>query len=136
MSSTRNAITRFILRAAVVASATPILLPAGCQRVQPTRPDRLNDAPLVVDEAMQIRDWNRSTAHYANGSVVAGSPRLVFEPKDDSRLNYAADPLIGVANFALIPFTYFYRPPFAAVEHHGAVVPPTHTAMPRQRVIE
>jgi hypothetical protein len=138
MFSTRNAMTRFLSRAAVVASATPLLLVAttGCQRVQRPRPDRLSDAPLVVDEAMQIRDWDRSTGYYANGATVAGAPRVRFEPSGDSAVNYAADPLIALGNFVLIPVTYFRTPPFTAVEHHGAIVPPTHTAMPQQRVIE
>ncbi|HEV2295395.1 MAG TPA: hypothetical protein VGR35_16210 [Tepidisphaeraceae bacterium] len=141
MFSTHNT-TRFFTRAAVVALATPFLvatlflLPTGCQRVHRGRPVALNDAPLIIDEAMQLRDWERSTAYYASGAVVAGATRVTFEPKYDNRYNYVADPLIGVANFALIPFTYFRTPPFTTVVYHGAIVPPTHTAMPEVRVIE
>lgn len=136
MSSTRNVITRFLSSAAAVALAIPFLLPTGCQRVQPNRPVALNDATLVVDEAMQIRDWDRETAYYASGAVVAGATRTTFEPKYDNRYNYAADPLIGVANIVVIPFTYFRTPPRTTVVHRGAIVPPTHTAMPEMRVIE
>jgi hypothetical protein len=137
MCSTRNcSLARLLhISAAVVASATPFLLMSGCQRVQAPRPDRLNDTPLLVDEAMQIRDYDRSTATYANGGTVAGSARLTFEPKDDSRLNYAADPAIGLANFVIIPFTYFGTPPFTKIEHHGAIVPPTYTAEPQPQII-
>ena len=117
MCSTPDSLRRFLhAGAAVVASATPFLLISGCQRVQAPRPDRL-------------------TAIYANGGTVAGSARLTFEPKDDSRLNYAADPAIGLANFVLIPFTYFDTPPFKKIEHHGAIVPPTYTAEPQPQVI-
>ena len=137
MSSTRNAVTRLLSRAAVVAFAAPFLLPStGCQRIPPNRPVELNEAPLIVDEAMEIRDWDRSTAYYANGNTVAGATRLTFQPRDDRRLNYAADPLIGVANFVIIPFTYFRTPPRTTVVHQGAIVPPTHTAMPPSRVVE
>ena len=138
MCSTRNVSSRLISRAAVVALATPfLLLPiTGCQRVRPPQPDRLNDAPLVIDEAMQIRDWDRSTAYYASGAVEAGSPRVTFEPKDDTRVNYVADPLIGLGNFVLIPFTYFSTKPFEPVVHRGTIIPPSHTATPETRVIE
>src|SRR5215204_4694264 len=107
MSSTRNTLTHLISRAAVVASATPFLfvVMTGCQRIPPNRPVALNDEPIVVDEAMEIRDWDRSTAYYGNGATVAGATRLTWEPKNDNRYNYAADSAIGVANFVVIPFT-------------------------------
>lgn len=119
----------------VLASAG-MVLSTGCQRIPPNRPAALNDEPLIVDEAMQIRDWDRSTAYYGNGNTHAGATRLTFEPKNDNRYNYAADPLIGVANIVLIPFTYFRTPARTMVIHQGAIVPPTHTAMPPTRVIE
>ncbi len=126
-----------LCRFVVGAVALPALLALGCQRVRTTpEPDALNDTPLIVDEAMQIRDWDRSTAFYPSGAVVAGSPRRTFEPRDDTRLNYAADPAIGLANFVILPFTYFSTPPFTKVPSRGAVVPPTHTAVPEVRVIE
>jgi hypothetical protein len=136
MFSTRDFLKRLLLSgAAVVASAVPLFLATGCQRIEPPAPDRLNDSPLIVDEAMQIRDWNRSVAYYGNGNTVAGSTRLTFEPKDDDRLNYAADPLIGLGNFVIIPFTYFYTPPFTKVEYQGAIVPPSHFAVPPPAVV-
>jgi len=136
MFSTRNAVKRLLVSgAAVVASVTPLFFSTGCQRVQPPQPDRLNDAPLLVDEAMQIRDWDRSTAYYANGNTVAGHTRLTFEPKDDNRLNYLADPAIGLGNFVIIPFTYFWDLPFSKVEYQGAIVPPSHYAVPPPVVV-
>ena len=136
MFSTRNASIRFLSRAAVVASATLFVVTTGCQRVQPNRPVALNDTPIVVDEAMQIRDWDRSTATYANGAVVAGAPRVTWEPKNDNRYNYVADPAIGVANIVTIPFTYIWIPWGQTVVHRGAITPPTHTAVPPVGVIE
>ena len=157
MSSTRK-LPRCVasLSAGVLASAGML---SGCQRVQQTPPDTLNDSPLLVDEAMQIRDWDRSTAYYASGAVEAGAPRVTFEPKygtervestdprtgetivrqertGDAYSNTVVDPAIGVGNFVLIPFTYFWTPPFKTIVSRGAVVPPTHTAMPEVRIIE
>ena len=136
MFSTHKNLMLFPSRAAVVASATLFLLATGCQRVQLNRPVALNDNPIVVDEAMQIRDWDRSTANYASGAVVAGAPRVTWEPKNDNRYNYAADPAIGVANIVTIPFTYIRTPWGKTVVHRGAITPPTHTAVPPVRVIE
>jgi hypothetical protein len=85
---------------------------------------------------MQIRDWDRSTAYYASGAVEAGATRLTFEPKYDRPRNYVADPLIGLGNFVIIPFTYFWIPPGEAIVHRGTIIPPSHTAMPVTRVIE
>ena len=124
--------------AGVLASASMVAAP-GCQRIPRNQPVALNDEPLVVDEAMQIRDsdWegDRQTAYYANGATVAGDTRLRLEPKDDTRWNYAADPAIGVANFVLIPFTYVRTPPFTTIVHRGAITPPSHTAQPAVEVI-
>lgn len=137
MFSTRNStVSKLASRALGVLASASMVLSTGCQRIQPNRPVALSDAPLVIDEAMQIRDWDRQTAYYANGATVAGATRTTFEPRYDNRYNYAADPLIGVANIVLIPFTYFRTPWGATVVHHGAIVPPTHTAMPETRVIE
>ena len=136
MFSTRNVSTRFPSRAALVASATLFLLATGCQRVQPNRPVAINDDPIVVDEAMELRDWDRSTSYYASGAVVAGAPRVTWEPKYDNRYNYLADPAIGVANIVTIPFTYIRTPWGRTAVYRGAITPPTHTAVPPVRVIE
>ena len=135
MSSTRN-LPKIASAAFAALACAGLVVSTGCQRIPPNRPVALNDEPLVVDEAMQIRDWDRSTAYYGNGNTVAGATRLRFQPKDDRRLNYAADPLIGLANFAIIPFTYFKTPARTTIAHQGAIVPPTHTAMPPTRVVE
>ncbi len=125
----------FHVALSMAASASFMIL-GGCQRARPPQPDALNDAPLIVDEAMQIRDWDRSVAYYPSGAVVAGSPRVTFVPRYETRLAYAADPLIGLGNILLIPFTLFATPPGAKVASRGAIVPPTHTAVPEVRVIE
>ena len=136
MFSTHNVSTRFFPRAAVVASATLFLLATGCQRTRPNSPVALNDNPIVVDEAMEIRDWDRSTANYASGAVVAGAPRVTWEPKYDNRWNYVFDPAIGTANIVTVPFTYIWIPWGKTVVSRGAITPPTHTAVPPVSVVE
>ncbi|MDQ3439018.1 MAG: hypothetical protein M3478_01555 [Planctomycetota bacterium] len=137
MFSTRSRTLRTISAGAVgVLASAGMLLSTGCQRVQPNRPVVLNDRSIVVDEAMEIRDWDRSTAFYANGATVAGATRITWEPTYENRYSYVADPAIGVANIVAIPFTYFRTPWRQTVVHHGAITPPTHTAVPPVGVIE
>ena len=137
MFSTRNHTLRTISTAAfgLLASAG-VVVSTGCQRVAPNFPVALNDRPIVVDEAMEIRDWDRSTANYANGTTVAGATRTTWEPTYENNYSYVVDPAIGVANIVTIPFTYFRTPWGKTVVHHGAITPPTHTAVPPVRVIE
>ena len=51
-------------------------LASGCQRtVPPSSRSPVNATPLLIDEAMQVRDWDRSTATSAPGqSGQPGSP--------------------------------------------------------------
>src|SRR5262245_44970102 len=51
------------------------------QKVKNASPDELNDSPLVVDGAMQLRDWDRAPALYANGDTPAGPTEFPYEPK-------------------------------------------------------
>src|SRR5450432_1038702 len=49
------------------------------QRVQNAPPAAENTTPLVIDQAMQVRDWDRVTAHYANGDTIAGPTGTPYE---------------------------------------------------------
>jgi hypothetical protein len=62
--------TRSIFRAAVLLGLAAIM--SGCVYVSPRAPAPLSGEPLLVDEAMMQRDFDRSTAWYQNGAVVAG----------------------------------------------------------------
>jgi hypothetical protein len=93
--------------------------------------DRLNDTPLVVDEAMQKRDWDRSTAYYQPSTVVAGPTWLTFRGDEKAeRVDVLTDPFIFLANVAASPYAAFRHPQTEAVIYHGAIVPPTYHAMP------
>src|SRR5213082_759955 len=51
----------------------------GCTVKQPPPPDPVSHAPLVVDDAMQHRQWPVSPAHYANGQTVAWTTGAIFK---------------------------------------------------------
>src|SRR5204863_6113793 len=119
-----------ILKSAVTAAvmAACFLAPAGCQRMTPPQPDRLNHTPLVVDDAMQIREWDRSTASYANGATVAGGTGYLFRTSD--RLPELwwriVDPMIATGNIVALPGTIWFNPPWKTMVYHGAIIPPSY----------
>ena len=71
MFSTR----KFVIGASLLTAATML----GCQAKVPEGVERLNNAPLIVDEAMQKREWDRSTSYYPNGDTVADGTGYMFE---------------------------------------------------------
>src|SRR5207253_7647155 len=80
----------------------------GCQRIAAPSMDRVNDTPLIVDEAMQKRDWQPSAAYYPNGATVAGFNGQVIEthrrvPDDYRRVT---DPGMSVGNIGMLPVTF------------------------------
>ena len=109
---------------------------AGCQTHvnAPTKAD-LNLTPLVVDESMQKRDWNRSVAEYGNGATVAGPDLIVIESAGPEALQRMTDPAISSANDTITPITTVFFPPWKDVIYQGVVVPPTYTAQPASRVM-
>src|SRR3954447_1855585 len=70
-----------VVRAAILgAAAMWVVGSAGCQSiVPPSQVSKVNDTPLVVDRAMEIRDFDRQTSHYANGSPVAGGTGYLWQ---------------------------------------------------------
>ena len=110
-----------------------MLAAAGCQGVPKTQPlSPVNNTPLVVDEAMQIRDWDRSTSVYANGAMVAGGTAYCWEAADwvkepDRKL---VDAPVAVLNFICMPVGLFVNSPFEKQVIHGEIVPPTYTGQP------
>ena len=128
MFSTRNVLTL----AAVIASATPLLTGCGFQRNRnEVVVDHVKDTPLVVDEAMQKRNFERSSAYYQRPTVVAGPTWLTFRGDDVAeRSDLLTDPLIFGANVLFSPYQAVTNPQWEAVEYRGQTVPPTHHAMP------
>jgi hypothetical protein len=107
----------------------------GCgtqtQQQQPTR------SPMVVDEAMQRRDWERSVAPFPNGSTVSGYNRFPLrtdlQPGDNEYGAAVYDVCASLGQTIALPFTYLFIPPFAKAVYHGDVIGPTYTAMPEMR---
>src|SRR5687768_10625841 len=117
----------------VVALVLAALAVAGCQGIVPP-PTRspVNDSPLVVDEAMQLRDWERSTNYYANGATVAGGTGYVWqthEAVNPGHRRFVEAP-VAVLNIASMPVGVFINSPWERQVIRGETVPPTYTGQP------
>src|SRR6185369_5229270 len=77
-----------------------ILAGLGCQATVPPRADKLNNPPLIVDEAMQRREWDRSISHYPNGDTVAGGTGYFLQTHETITDPYRriADPIVASGN--------------------------------------
>ncbi len=99
-------------------SGLALIAATGCQRTQPAPVVTHNNEPMLVDEAMQQRDWERSTAVYQNGDTVAGFTGRRYEVHNRLSEGYAgrlADPAVGISNVILLPITMALTPPWKAV---------------------
>jgi hypothetical protein len=125
MSSTRNCL-------AILFAGASLFAGAGCQIEQRTPPpEPLNTKPLLVDVAMQRRDWDPSLATYSNDTVMAWpdySPlRSHYMP---CREGAVTDPILFFGNLFYMPVGMFKDPPTKMVGYKSLSVEPTYTAMP------
>ncbi len=104
----------FSIRNTVVLSLITLSV-TGCQYKQADKPAAMNQEPLLIDDAMQKRDWDATRAVYASGKVPSNADRFYLEPADSSveDWGWATETPIFVANSVAWPFTYFSPPPFA-----------------------
>ena len=79
---------------------------------------------------MQRRDWDRTSAYYANGDTVAGPTLVVVEPAGPDLVQRISDPATATANAIMAPVTTVLSPPWKNVVYQGMVVPPTYSAQP------
>jgi hypothetical protein len=134
------------LKSAALVLSAGALLTAGCQsmsasmssmqcpiqKIQNAPPDELNDSPLVVDGAMQLRDWQRMTAQYANGDTPAGPTGFLYEPRwNQPEWTYAViETPLFVGQTLALPVVFAFTPPWTPVTYKGATIEATYNAMP------
>lgn len=136
-----SAARRSFAALALAAAAGLVAAGAGCQRAPEPRAEDVSTEPLVVDEAMQARDWPQVAANFQAGGVDAGVTRFPHQPQTqgggagralfgDERGNAVLDPVLFIGQSFMLPFTYFVDPPFTKKNHRGVIYEPTYTAMP------
>ena len=102
----------------------------GCAHVENTPPEPTPATPLLIDEAMQARVWNRETAWYENGDTVAGGTGFPYraKPGQDKPWYAVEDPGLFVAQTVAFPVTVWFTRPWEERTWTGQTVEPTYTA--------
>jgi hypothetical protein len=104
----------------------------GCTRNSRPNPDAYNDTPLIVDEAMQRREWDPTLATYPSGDTVASPTGFWYRPKDD--MGYVERQLVEVPLFIgqvfMMPYTMIEEPLTDTKVYPGAIQESTYTASP------
>jgi hypothetical protein len=108
------------------------LVVSGCTRTNVVHPSPLNRTPIVVDGAMQIRDFEQSAARYPSGAAVAGPTEFNYEPKHNEPewTYYYADYGTWGLNMVLLPVYLIVTPQWNEVTYPGEVVQTTYTGQP------
>lgn len=132
MCSTRNHTHGSFRRLVTLACAALASGIVGCQQTVPPMTTQLNKEPLVIDEAVQKRDWDRTPCYYANGTTISGGNGYMFQTHETISDPYRrlADVPVTVGNILLLPIGVFANSAFEPQEQRGAVFPPTYTAQP------
>jgi hypothetical protein len=116
-----------------VAVALSLSMIVGCQRiVPPPTVSPVNTTPVVVDDAMKYRDWDRSTSYYQNGGTVAGGTAYLWQTHETIPEGWQryTDVPVSLANIVSMPVGLFVDSPFKPQVYRGEAVPPTYTANP------
>jgi hypothetical protein len=121
---------RAALRFALLGSVAAGLL--GCAHTQTPPPSELSQAPLIIDPAMQARDWNQSVAYFPNGGVPAWDTRFHYKPcpYEPTWIKPVSEPVAFIGQTLFLPAALVMAPPFVPVVHHGFQSPPTSTEFP------
>jgi hypothetical protein len=132
MFSTRNSLTQITRGSAVrwAMLGAAALGAIGCSTAP--RPLELSQTTLIVDPAMQKRDWDRSVAYYPSGAVPAWDTRFWYKPPAGSpqAIKPITEPIAFVGQTLFLPIALIEAPPFKPVIAHGVQEPVTSTAFP------
>lgn len=135
-TTTTTTRTTTTARWATTAAALGIagLASPGCQRYVYAPRGGVQYEPVAIDEAMQIRDWEPSSARYTNPRFIAGPVGYWFQPAYDMpEPVYAVQetPMFALQTLAL-PLTVWFPPLWTPIEYAGETLEPTWHAMPPQ----
>ena len=124
MCSARS-LTSALLLAGLVALA-------GCQKTGQYETTQLSPAPILRDEAMTYRTFDRSSVLYANGTSTANVTLFPYVIADN--LPDYEQLLVGPALFygqaIALPVTAIVTPPWEQAVNRGVYTPPSYTAVP------
>jgi hypothetical protein len=104
---------------------------AGCFNAAATRPE-LSHATLIIDPAMQKRDWDQSVAYYPGGAVPAWNTRFWYtpSPNEPPAIKPISEPIEFIGQSLFVPITLITARPFTPVIYRGVQEPSTSNAFP------
>jgi hypothetical protein len=110
---------------------------SGCQscpiqKVENSKPEPENESTVIVDGAMQIRDWSRSVAYYQNGDTMAYPTLFLYQPhwNQPEYYYYFIETPLFIGQTIAMPIAAVITPPWVATRYTGVTVGSTYTAMP------
>jgi hypothetical protein len=115
-----------------LAAASVVLIAlAGCLKTT-NPPQPISRVPLVIDEAMQRRDWQPVAVHYQNGQTPAWPTGFILTHTPDAPKWAPAvtDGPLFMANVFAMPIGYAFTPAWTTVISTNEATPPTYNAMP------
>jgi len=101
--------------------------------VKETKPVAVvNRSPLIVDEAMQQRNWPRSVVRFQNGETPSAPTGFVLAHAKDAPkwTPVLTDGPLFMVNIFAMPVGYVFTPPWERVIYPAGVVEPSFTAVP------
>lgn len=123
----------------IAVALTSLGAMTGCAQQQPRQ---ATPPPMIIDEAMQKRDWEPSVAYIPNGDVVAGVNRYPLrsggaytEGATPDYTGAALDYGAHLVQTLALPFTYLFVPPFEPQVYRDEEIGPSHTGMPEMRPV-
>jgi hypothetical protein len=104
----------------------------GCAVKHPPPADPISHSPLVVDEAMQLREWPVSVAHYENGATPGLATTFLLINRPDAPIWTATvteTPIFAFNSFASA-VVLICSPPWQRIIYPSGGIEPSYNAMP------
>jgi hypothetical protein len=118
---------RRALALAALAAASVSLF--GCAGPPGATPPEPVVSTMVIDKAMQQRNFEPAYANFTNTTVMTGNNGVSVEPKPDQPdyNYYVLDTTTFLANVLLMPVSAFEVPPGKDVPNRGPAFAPSYT---------
>jgi hypothetical protein len=124
--------TRKSIRNGCVALLGLLMLAGGCQKKFQPDIAKLNDRPILIDNAMKQRRWNQTHVDYADGGTPAWSTGFKYEsrPGHDWWMDQIFSPAVFIGQVIAMPVVLVSDYPNQIRTYRGVTVPPTWHAIP------
>jgi hypothetical protein len=101
--------------------------------VKETKPvAAVSKPPLIVDEAMQQRQWHSTVVRFQNGETPAGPTEFALAHPDGTPalIPILTDGPMFLLNVGFSPLDALANPPWTRVIYPSGVIEPSHIGVP------